>query len=133
MINEVLVIIFLTTLNFYCSAQKKIQYVAQPGAIKVVINSFYKSPPNCGFEKNTSVYEAEVTDSLSVLQGEKILICVKCKSDVYPATTGNHFIIKLSDDCRFFEGIYNFTGYSEEEIKTRKKYNILSLQEDRFD
>jgi hypothetical protein len=75
------------------------------------------------------VYEAEVIDSLSVLQGTTILVCVECKAESYPFTKGRHFILTLGEECHYLEGMYNFTGQPVEIVKIRKKYNVLSLVE----
>jgi hypothetical protein len=55
-----------------CIAQKAKNYNQEKG-IKVVIANFYESPADCGFQKNISIYEAEVIYSLSIFQGTQIL------------------------------------------------------------
>lgn len=123
-----LVIVLFANYNI-CFGQKATNYASGIEGTKVLIKNFYRSPPDCGFLKNISIYEAEVIDSLSILQGKKILICVQCKGETYPMVRGNRFIVNLSSGYVEPNGAYNFTDYTDEELKGIKKYNILSLQE----
>ena len=122
-------IVIVTFITSHCCLGQNVNFGKGTSGILVVITNFHRSPPNCGFQKNISIYEAEVIDSLSVLQGQKILLCVQCKADTYSAVRGNHFVIKFSDECSSTYGIYNFTDYTEEKLKQLKKFNVVSLLE----
>lgn len=94
------------------------------GTMKVQIKNFYESPPDCGIQKNISVYEAEVVDSTSILLGRKILICVECKSDLYSTLKGTQFLVKIAGECANVQGVYNFTGYPADKLMTMQRYKV---------
>jgi len=85
-------------------SQKMFNYNKGDRGIRVVIDNFHNSPPLCGILRNVSVFEAEVVDSLSVLQGTRILISVECKGDLYPIATGSQYLVNLSNETYILRG-----------------------------
>jgi hypothetical protein len=100
-------------------------------SLHVILHNFDSQPPDCGIFITIGLYKATVTDFNKYALGEEILVYAVCREgfpDYIPM--GKEITIFISENSyKFKEGlVFNLTGYTDEEIKYKKKYQLTYIQ-----
>nr|WP_314493332.1 hypothetical protein [uncultured Chryseobacterium sp.] len=115
-----------------CNCEKQINSQTNNKLIKVIIHDFDKSLPYCGYLSTKSIYRAEIRDNNRIQYGDEILIYAICKADNFKKSVSNseEVYIEVSPDKNDDKNvtIFNFSGYSNDELKVKKEYQLLSIK-----
>jgi hypothetical protein len=101
------------------------------GRVRVELQNFYQSPSACGIFKTAGIYKAIVKDERALAFGKEILVYVVCKADRYPqgSILSKEVFITVSDKPIDKQTeVSNFSGYTDDELKLKKVYELVSVQ-----
>jgi len=130
MIRAVIIFGLLSTFAS-CSSQKQIKSYTKNELVRVIIHDFNKPLPFCGFINTKSIYRAEIKDYNRKRYGNEILLYAICKADNFKKNIDDKEEVYIeiypntSDDKNVT--VFNFSGYSKEELKNKKEYQIISI------
>lgn len=128
---RILICFLLVTANVWAQetvAPKRI-------TLKAVLHNFNAKGPDCGYFLVNSIYKATVTDYNKYAMGEEILVYAQCREG-FPEylNSGKEVTIYVTDlnSTALDQVAVNFTGYTDEEIKMKKKYRLEGVDSKGF-